>query len=208
MNNPKPSVEIRRRLMLTIHQDGLLDILAGLVIATFGLVPLLDESGMNKGIRSLLLLFLYMLEVGGIMWLKRAITWPRTGVVQLARKTTSRMAVTMLVINVLLFVFFAGSSLLRLPVAEALGPYSLSITLGLLFLILLTSSGVVLRAPRFHLYALCVLGMYILSEHLFLRGITGNHGIPLASFLSGGVTAGSGGILLIRFLRKYRVVKE
>ena len=28
MNNPKPSVEIRRRLMLTIHQDGLLDILA------------------------------------------------------------------------------------------------------------------------------------------------------------------------------------
>ncbi len=46
-----PTRDINRRLLLSLHQDGLLDILAGLIVATFGLIPILDETGMNTGIR-------------------------------------------------------------------------------------------------------------------------------------------------------------
>jgi hypothetical protein len=39
-----PTKDINRRLLLTLHQDGLLDVLAGLIVATFGMIPILDET--------------------------------------------------------------------------------------------------------------------------------------------------------------------
>lgn len=191
--------------MLTIHQDGLLDILAGLIIATFGTIPLLDGTGMNPGVRSVIFLLAYMLEVIVILWLKRVITLPRTGLVKLTRKTTSTLALSLLIVNILLFLIFAGSYTFRIPLWNLFGSYQLSLPLGLAFMIPLTAAGVLLKAYRFSLYGLLLLTFYMAGEHLFLRGVFRDHGIPVASFLCGGLIAVTGIFLLTRFIRRYRV---
>lgn len=205
MTHPTPSQEIRRRLMLTIHQDGLIDILAGLIVATFGTIPLLDGTGMHPGVRSVIFLSAYMLEVVVILWLKRAITLPRTGLVRLNRKMTSKPAITLLIINILLFLVFAGSFLFNISLWNLFGSYRLSVLLGLAFMIPLTAAGVLLRAYRFSIYGLLVLVVYMAAEHLYLLGVLGDHGIPAASFLCGGLIAFTGGIYLHRFLQTYQI---
>ena len=95
MNSPSgsPSKEINKRLLLSIHQDGFFDILAGLIIINFGWVPILDSTGMSPGVRQTILLSFYGLSVVLVLFLKRRITYPRAGYVKLSKKTTSRLAI-------------------------------------------------------------------------------------------------------------------
>ena len=59
-----PTRDINRRIMLNLHQDGLLDILAGLIIITFGFIPILDESGMGAGLRQIIFLSFFVVDHG------------------------------------------------------------------------------------------------------------------------------------------------
>ncbi len=47
IDSTSPTREINKRLLLTLHQDGLLDVLAGLIVITFGFIPILDETSMS-----------------------------------------------------------------------------------------------------------------------------------------------------------------
>ncbi|MCK4746471.1 MAG: hypothetical protein KAT15_05525, partial [Bacteroidales bacterium] len=200
-----PTRDINRRLLLSLHQDGLLDVLAGLIVVTFGLIPILDESGLNAGLRQVIFLTFYFVEVFGVIWLKRRITLPRTGLVELSRKTTSRPSLVMLIVNVIIFLVFAGSYAFNIPIWDLFGSYQLSIPLGLIFLIMFTVSGALLKAPRFYIYGILVMITFVLFEHLYVKGIVVHHGIPPAGFISGGLIALSGLIHLRKFLIKYRI---
>lgn len=191
--------------MLMIHQDGLLDIMAGLIIATFGTIPLIDRTGMNPGVRSVIFLTAYLIEVLLIFWLKQRITMPRTGVVKLSRKTTSPIVGILLAINVLLFLVFAGSYFFNPSPGNLFGSFQLSVPIGLAFMIPLTAAGILLRAYRFSLYGILVLGIYISGEYLYHQGVLGEFGIPVASFTSGGIIVATGSLYLYRFLRMYTV---
>lgn len=199
-----PTRDINRRLLLSLHQDGLLDILAGLIVATFGLIPILDETSMNSGIRQLVILLFYGVSVVLIIWLKNRITLPRSGYVKLSRKTSSKLSMIMLIVNVLLFLTFAGVYVFKIPLWDYFGSYKMSIPLGLIFLVMLSVSGGLLKAPRFHLYGLLVLISFVGFEHLYLEEKVKHHGIPLAAFISGGIIIMIGLILLIRFMNQYR----
>ena len=203
MNKSMLSKQIHRKLMLTIHQDGLPDLLAGLIIATFGIIPLLDGTGMNPGVRQVIFLSCYGLEIGAVLWLKRAVTSPRTGSVTLSRKTASSISLILLGINTLIFAVFLLSYLFKWSLWEYFGSFQLSIPLGLVFMILLTSLGAILKAARFYLYGILELAIFMGGEYLFTRGLLENHGIPAASFVAGGLIVISGVYLLFRFLKKY-----
>lgn len=198
-----PTREINRRLLLSLHQDGLLDILAGLIVATFGLIPILDQSGLGPGLRQVIILLFYGVSVFLVFWLKRRITLPRAGYVKLSRKTTSRISIILLIINVLLFLLFAGVYIFDIPVWDYFGSYKMSVPLGLIFLIMLTVTGGLLKAARFHFYGLLVLGSFVGAEYLYNKGSIAHHGIPLAAFVSGGVIIAIGIGYLINFLKKY-----
>lgn len=198
-----PTREINKRLLLSIHQDGFFDMLAGLIIINFGWIPVLDASGMNPGVRQVILLSFYGLSIGIILWLKRRISTPRAGYVKLAKKTSSRISVILLIVNIALFVLFGGVYLLDLPLWSYFGSYQLSLPLGLIFMVLFSFSAGLLKAARFYLYGILVLFSFIGSEHLFLKGLAVHHGIPLAAFLSGGIVFLSGCVFLIRFMRMY-----
>ena len=201
----KPAREINRRLLLTLHQDGLFDILGGIIVIAFGLVPVLDETGLTPGLRQVIILLFYGLGVGSIFWLKQTITLPRTGFVRLLKRTSNRMSLVLLLFNVALFLLFAITFAFKIPLWELFGSYQLSVPLGMIFLIMLTVSGALLRAPRFYLYGILVFVSFVFFEHLTLKGIVTNHGIPAAAFTSGGFILGTGIIILIRFIKKYKL---
>lgn len=199
-----PTKHINRRLLLALHQDGLLDILAGLIVITFCIIPLLDESGMGAGLRQVIFLSLYGIELGIVLMLKRRITFPRAGLVHITRSRRRKISLILLILNLGLFSFFVANYIFDFSFAELLGPYQLSILLGLAFMLLLSVSGIMIRAPRFLLFGILVFLSFVGSEYLFLGGKTPHHGIPLAGFVSGGVMVLTGLFLLMSFIRKYK----
>jgi hypothetical protein len=198
-----PTKEINRRLLLTLHQDGLLDILAGLIVTTFGLIPILDEAGLNPALRQIIILLFYGLSILIFLLLKRLFTLPRSGYVKLSRSTTTRISVILLIVNALIFICFAGTYVFKIPVREYFGLYQISIPLGLVFLVMFTISGALLKAARFYLFGLFVMLSFVFGEHFFIMGYIPHHGIPSAAFISGGGIVLTGVIYLIRFLKRY-----
>ena len=126
---------------MSIHQDGFYDILAGVIVIIFALIPILDATGLTPGVRQVILLLIYGVSIFFIIWLKRRITLPRTGFVQLSKKTTTRMSVIILIVNIVIFFVFAGVYILDVPLWSHFGSYQLSIPLGLIFLIMLSFTG-------------------------------------------------------------------
>ena len=203
-----PSRDINRKLLLTLHQDGLFDVLAGLIMVTFGLIPILDETGLNPGARQVIILSFYGVSVFSVLLFKRRITLPRSGYVQLSKKRTTRISMVFLFVNVVLFLIFTGVYIFDWPIWEFFGSYQLSVPLGLIFLVMFTVSGALLKAPRFHLYGILVMITFIGFEHLFLKGVVAHHGIPMAAFISGVLIVLSGLIYLYKFINRYKIDKE
>lgn len=199
-----PTRDIKNRLLLFLHQDGLLDLLAGAIVATFGLVPILDETGMNPGLRQVIILSIYGASVATILILKRKVSLPRSGYVKLARRTTVKMSLIMLIVNILLFLCFLSAYLFDIPFRDYLGNYQMSVPLGLIFLIMFTVAGGMLNATRFHFYGLFVLATFMGGDYLYSRSILPQHGLPVAAFVSGGIIMLAGAFQLRRFLKVYR----
>ena len=211
MTNPthaSPSREVQKRLLMTIHEDGCYDMLAGLIVINFALIPILDSAGLHPGVRQIMLLCFYGLSIGAILWLKRRVTLPRTGYVQLSRKTTSRISLIMLMVNLVIFLIFAATYLFDLALWTNLTSYQLSVPIGLIFLILLSFTGGLLKAPRFYLYGILVLISFIAFEHLYLKGVVAHHGIPWAGFVSGGILLLIGVLRLGAYKRRYPLMQN
>jgi len=54
---------------MSIHQDGFYDILAGVIVIIFGLIPILDATGLTPGVRQVILLSIYGTSIFFILWL-------------------------------------------------------------------------------------------------------------------------------------------
>lgn len=199
-----PTKQINKRLLLSLHQDGLLDVLAGLIVITFCIIPLLDESGMGAGLRQVVFLSLYGIELGGVLMLKKRITLPRAGLVHISRSSRRKISLILLLLNLGVFSFFVANYVFDLGFSDLLGPLQLSILLGLAFMLMLSVSGVMIRAPRFLLYGFLVFLCFVGSEHLFLEGKLPHHGIPFAGMISGGIMITTGLWLLMIFMRNYK----
>ncbi len=199
---------MNKRLLLYLHQDGLFDMLAGLMVITFGLIPIFDALEMGAGLRQIVFLSFYFLEVLLVIWLKRQITLPRAGLVLLHRDKRIRMSLILLFVNVFIFLIFAGSYAINLEIWDMFGSYQLSIPLGLVFLIMFTVSGALLKAIRFFGYGILVFISFVLFEYLFMKGWGLHHGIPAAACISGGIIFLSGAVILRRFLNLYRIENE
>lgn len=205
MANQSVAKEIRRQLMLRTSEEGTFDILAGLILLTFGFLPVLDNAGLHPGIGQVLLFGFYMLEIFGIIILKRTIVWPRTGYFELIQKHKSGIGITLLVVNIILFLGIIGFQIFAREWFSATMQYSLSLALGTLFLVMLSAVGAIFGSYRFYIYALVVPAVMIISEYLYHRDLLREHGLPFAAILSGSVMIITGLVLLLRFLKKYPV---
>jgi len=192
--------EVNRRLLLSLHQDGVPDLLAGILVADFGLIPVLDDTGLSPGLRQVILLSVYFLQLGILILVRKHITQPRAGTVVLKKNRRNRMATTFLLANVTLFLTLIGLYIFRDNNREFMENYGLSLTIGGIYMVLLTTAGLVFRAARFYLYSLLVGAAYFSAGYLHMQDKVADYGIPIAAFLSGGLIFVAGTWLLIRFL--------
>ncbi|MFQ5436158.1 MAG: hypothetical protein ACE5FD_14900 [Anaerolineae bacterium] len=190
--------EIRQKVFLAYHGDGLVGALVGLGIIGFGVGMATDASAFI-----VLSWIPFMLYVP----LKSRITISRIGYVKFdsARTTSNRLILTLLTgIGTLamflgLFVFVRTGEMSR-SMTELLGKYYM-LLLGSFVAIAFVVGGALAGIKRF--FAQAVLAMVVL-----MTGIELGIDPPVYVMVWGGLTFLIGAVLLVQFLRRYPVIHE
>ena len=189
---------LKRKLYLSYHQDGILDLVIGLGILGFGINMYTESSA-----------FIVLSWIGFLLYtpLKRAITVPRMGYVQFdeTRKRKTHLAI-MLAVGVATFALFLGLFVLMRSDSfsadfEAwFGQYYL-LVLGMFPAIALTGAALWTGVYRLLFHALLIVG-------IIFAGIQLNVHEPYFVMALGSIILLIGLWFLFHFLRKYPNVNK
>ncbi len=194
--NLSKSQSLTQKLYLAYHQDGILDLVIGVILLLFAAVLLFDQ-----------VVFIGTIGIPAILYfpLKQRITYPRLGYIRFeAEEEQQRRYILLLGLGVVAFVGLAVFYILvgDLPesVLDVLRTNDVLI-LGVLIGLFLGALAASLKNRRFYLYAgLAVLLVW--SAHFlgFRAGI--------AVTVLGTAVEATGVYVLLRFLKKYPVEQE
>ncbi|WP_420631661.1 hypothetical protein [Candidatus Leptofilum sp.] len=189
---------LKRKIYLSYHQDGILDLVVGLNILGFG-INMSTESGA----------YIILSWIGIIMYtpLKSAIAIPRMGYVQFDSASKQRtklllmlgMGLMTLSLFLGLYVFFQSDNFLA-EFESWFRQYYL-LVLAAFPAILLAVAGIWLGVYRFLLHAVLMIGVIFVGIQLDVAE-------PTFVMVLGGIITVIGLGLLIRFIRKYPAQKE
>ena len=162
--------ELERKIYLSYHQDGLVDIFLGIGLIVIGIIfhPILGEHVPTVAM-VMIMMFVFVYAA-----LKRAITIPRMGYVEFAPKRRTRFALLILLIvlitNVplLLIVLLTAGHLISPVVFDFVTSYLLVI-FGLVGAGLFALIGILSEIRRFFGYAIVTLILFIISHFLFFH---------------------------------------
>ncbi len=189
--------ELERKIYLSYHQDGLVDIFLGIGLILIGIIlhPILGEYVPTVA------MVLIMLLVPVYAALKRATTIPRMGYVEFAPKRRTRFALLLLIIvlitNVPLLL------IIMLTVGQQVSPVVFDFVTSFLLVILgffgtglFVLIGILSEIRRFFGYAVVTLILFIISHFLFLHFALSMIGVGVIIIIVGFFQLGW-------FLRKY-----
>ena len=189
---------LKRKLYLSYHQDGILDLAVGLTILGFGI-----SMQMDSGASIILSWFGLILYAP----LKSAITVPRIGFVQFDEASKRRAKLLMMLgIGLATFVLFLGlfffvrSGNLSAEVDVWLRQYYL-LVLGAFPALILAGAALWLGVYRLLVHSLLIVGIIFAGIQLDLPE-------PTYVMFLGGVISLIGLWLLVRFVRKYPAQAE
>jgi hypothetical protein len=192
--------EIERRAYRSTFNDGIYDILFGMLFLILALVPVLESIGIPRWYG-----YLFLFILPPIPWLgKRYVTIPRLGAVEFGPKRKSRGRLLALILAAILFLqmpvilMAVGRGFFGSP-GESL---ALPLTIGMLLVPLIAVAAYFMDFPRMYVYAL-VLSFGILHSGFMFRFV----GEPLNSLISFGTAATAilayGLTLLFGFMKRY-----
>jgi hypothetical protein len=186
--------ELRRKAMSSFHEDGIIDIILGILALIWGFSAFTDDQSLS--------VIWIAVVIPSYWWLKREYTMPRIGMVRFSRNTKS--ATTALAAGAVGALIAVGiviwwtSLRSNQPFYYVLISDNWALTLGLCSAALGVVYARVALLPRFYAYA--AITLLFVGSAQFLRLPFGVHLIAL-----GAVFLGYGGYLLYRFTRKYHV---
>ncbi len=194
--------KLERRAFRTNYQDGLQDIMIGLIFLVMSSVPWMEEIGVQRPYYYLIA-FALLLPVGiGIPLFKTHYTIPRIGMVSFSpqRKTRTFYArialIVMFIVTVILVVLtarrsFDGSPLARIP--NIFMPWAI-------YVVILSLLAFILDYPRLYAY-----GWLLALEYPLGNYIEAQTGLifPNGNTIVGLVILLIGLIIFSRFLRRY-----
>jgi hypothetical protein len=194
---------MERKVLRSFHQDGLLDLFLGLILAQFATTPILYQRGMGDSWYYGVWLTVYTAAVLGMDWAKRNIVGPRLGRVTFSREQkgkSRRLTGFAVILSLLLFAAglaaawrgSIGPPELTFPVIQALG-----LLLGFSLL------GAMTHTVRFYFYGIWIAASSSAGEVLYRHSIVPYHGYPLFFGTSSLALIGIGAFLFVRFLRTY-----
>lgn len=190
-NIPKNN-NLRRKLLTLYHQDGILDLVAGICLVLLALVMAFEQTA-----------FIGMIGIPAIFYipLKNQISIPRMGLIRFESPKKSRhlltiitlLGVTLLILFVLGATLLSGSDAVREMIWQNEILIFALLLAGFLFIV-----GAFMKNQRFMFYALTSIILIALSQVFDLR-----LWIPVAG--SAFIMVLFGAILLIQFRRHYPI---
>lgn len=197
MNNIKSLKEIEKQAYRSTFDDGIYDILVGIVFLIITLIPVFSFFGIPT-------IYCYLIGIIDflIFWLgKRYITIPRLGAVSFGQKRKKRKLLLLLVCGAFVFMTFP----LLLMMGDSFGiadKVGIPIIIGFVFVPILILIAYFLDYPRMYIYA--ALLSFGIPNALFLHEFVG---LPYNAFISFGIPGlvifGYGCVLLVQFIKKY-----
>jgi hypothetical protein len=180
--------KIEKKALTSYHQDGLIEILVGLVFILYGSVLLAGKAGF---------IGLCWLPAILIVPFKKKITVPRMGFVTFRSSRKVKISKAALII----FIIGALTFLIIFLNYRTLGitdwiDQNLIFIIGILVAIPPLIGAYLIRIKRFYFYSVLIAGVFFV-ENFF----TGS--FPYNSIIFGLILLTSGTIVLIRFLQKY-----
>jgi len=193
--------EIEKKAYMSYHQDGLLDIFAGLFVLGFGLgiwVDLTLEFGFGSIMPAILVATLLPIWISA----KRKITMPRVGFVKFGPRGTQRLTAVFIgtaIVGLLFFMAIAFTSAQGGPPSwlQTIIQYGM-VVIGLISLAICSLFGYSMGMRRLYAYGLLAFVLLVIG-HFF--GIFFGY---ILLVIGTAVTA-AGFALLISFVRKYPV---
>lgn len=195
--------EIEIRAFKSTFQDGLLDILIGIILSQFAIAPLLTDLGLGDFLSSIVMLPVFLIFLLLFRASKKYITVPRIGLMKFGSKRKTKMVKLNLFFSILVLLAIIAGLLFwafwQKEMVKWIAP-------GVLILLMLSSfsvAGYLLNNARLFIYGIMIALLVPIGEILFWRGIVTHHGYPLVFGISCGTMIITGFVLLIRFVRKY-----
>lgn len=196
--------EAERKVFRSTFQDGVWDIVLGLLLLAIGVAPLLEEI---KPLSDWWIMILGV-PVMLVLWIgKKFITIPRAGLVKFGQKRKSRLSIMVTVVSITLFVSLLLGVLLAknsIPSELATGMSIPVIAWILLFIVGFSVAAYFLNLNRLYIYGL--LYAVTLPVSVLLKQNPNLRSISLSAyFVSAGIILFIGTTLLVRFLRNHPI---
>ncbi len=195
MNENIDLKKLERKAFVSYHQDGLLDLFLGALLAAWGLTMETTLKGM-AGVWFVVLFPIFLLA-------RRRITYPRLGYAQFTKDRRNRRKLTALfTVTALLglMVAFLWSSQSFPGLRNWLHRYIVIFFGGLIAAVLLFKAGIS-GVRRLYFYAAVILAAFASAQWSSIR-------FQYSFIVSGAVIFVSGVVVLARFLRRYPVRQE
>ena len=203
----------KRIVQLTNYEDGLWDILLGLVMLLLSIYPITREL-LGPELNLVLFLVALAILVAGQYAARRYISTPRLGYAKQRRTPTTKLLVVLMAGLVLLTLGFVIATLLSpgwIPQSPSSSSASwisdLTVEIVVMFALvgLFSLLGYIFGVTRLFVYGWLLGVAFVLSAALSMyQGWTFN--MPLA--IASGIIIVTGIVLLVRFIRKYPVPLE
>jgi len=187
--------KLERKAFVSYHQDGLLDIFLGTLLAAWGLTMETMLRGMGG------IWFVVFFPI--LLLARRRITYPRLGYARFTRERQNRrrMAVLFTLTALLgLMVAFLWSNQSFPGLRDWLHRYIVIFFGGLIAAVLLFKAGIS-GIKRLYLYAAVILISFAAAQWSPFP-------IQYSFIISGAVILAGGAVVLVRFLRRYPVRQE
>ena len=185
--------EIERQAYMSYSEDGLVDIAVGFVIMAWGLMLLMEPTG--------LIALLGPLGMGIWYLGKRFITIPRIGTIEPSPKMERRLRNLTIFLLLLGLMALAGILISRMVGSAFTSDHSLGI-LGLVIAAGVAVLAYLLNASRLYVYAV-ILFVAFAGGEILAGTITTFDAFAFSVIIAGGVILLSGIGVLLRFIRKY-----
>ena len=193
--------QIERRAYMSYFQDGLWDIVIGLVAAAWAVGPLLSDLGLSD-IWSGVIFLPFAAVAYAIFWAgKRFVTRPRMGLVRFGPKRKARLTKILAVTTALLTVGLVVGIVASMSSTTSGWVYPAAFC-GVL-LVGFSLGAYFLDFPRLYLYGALLALSFPIGEVLFKYAGASHHGWPITCGVSAVTMLLIGVTLFTRFVRKY-----
>jgi hypothetical protein len=205
MSNDLTLKEADRRVFTVSFDDGLVDIFLSSVVLMFAVGPFLSVYLGDFWSSAIFLPFwgaVFLL----LLWIRKNLVRPRSGVVKYGAQRRRKMTVftgVMLVLNVVFMIL--GFYAFFMP--EGPG-WTKTVPFAAMLLISFTMAGYFLGVTRFYLYGLLLSGGFFVGEWLYQNYGAAHHGYPIVFGISSGVIFLTGLYKLITFLKENPLPSE